>query len=79
MDPLGRMPTPITTNGDRKGVFKDGTCLCSVLLFLNTVVMGSTEKENIRVHLIIPVKHSVRFPHKNRILAPYTVKWLDEE
>lgn len=31
------------------------------------------------MYLIIPVKHSVRFPHKNHILAPYTVRWLEEE
>lgn len=36
-------------------------------------------REKIRVFLIIPVKHSVRFPHKNHILAPYTVKWLEGE
>lgn len=35
--------------------------------------------EKVRVFLIIPVKHSVRFPHKNHVLAPYTVKWLEGE
>lgn len=32
-----------------------------------------------RVHVIIPLKSSVRLPGKNRFLAPYTFHWLDSE
>lgn len=32
-----------------------------------------------KVLAIIPVKESTRFPHKNRLLASYTFKWLEDE